>query len=229
MSTALISIEDQVEIPYDLRTLDDFRRWMLSDEFPERGRIDYIDGRIEVDMSPENAFAHGSPKVAITEVLNPFATENDFGWLFSDRTRIVSTEANLSAEPDLVFITETSLAEGRVKPVPGKSGSNENDDNVVEFEGGPDLIVEIVSNSSVKKDTVRLPKAYFAAGVREYWLVDVRRGQMLFTIHTRSKTKFVPQVADADGLQASSVLNAKFLLTRRQTPSGRWRYRLAVQ
>ena len=229
MSTHTISFEDRIEIPLDLRTLDEFRAWTHSDDFPEQGRIDYIDGRIEVDMSPENAFAHGTPKVAITEVLNPFATENDFGWLFSDRTRIVSLEANLSAEPDLVFITEASLADGRVKPIPGKSGSNENDDNIVEFEGGPDLIVEIVSNSSVKKDTVRLPKAYFAAGVREYWLVDVRRGQMLFTIHTRSKTKFVPQVADADGLQASSVLNARFLLTRRKSPSGRWRYRLAVQ
>ena len=229
MSTHTISFEDRVEIPLDLRTLDEFRAWTHSAEFPEQGRIDYIDGRIEVDMSPENAFAHGTPKVAITHVLLPFADENDFGWLFSDRTRIVSPEANLSAEPDLVFITEAALTEGRVKPIPGASGSNENDDNIVEFEGGPDLIVEIVSNSSVKKDTVRLPKAYFAAGVREYWLVDVRRGQMLFTIHTRSKAKFVPQVADADGFQASPVLNSRFLLTRRQTPAGRWRYRLAVQ
>lgn len=229
MSTHTISFEDRIEIPLDLRTLDEFRAWTHSDDFPEQGRIDYIDGRIEVDMSPENAFAHGTPKVAIAHVLHPFAEDDDFGWLFTDCTRIVSPEANLSAEPDLVFITEASLTEGRVKPVPGKSGSNVNDDNIVEFEGGPDLIVEIVSNSSVKKDTVRLPKAYFAAGVREYWLVDVRRGQMLFTIHTRSKTKFVPQVADADGFQASSVLNSSFLLTRRQTPSGRWRYRLAVQ
>ena len=229
MSTHTISIEDRVEIPFDLRTLDDFRAWTHSESFPEDGRIDYIDGRIEVDMSPENAFTHGTPKMAIAEVLNPIASENDYGWLFCDCTRIVSKEAKLSAEPDLVFITEASLTDGRVKPVPGKTGSNENDDNIVEFEGGPDLIVEIVSNSSVKKDTLRLPKAYFAAGVREFWLVDVRRGQMHFTIHTRGKSEFVPQVADADGMQASAVLNASFLLTRRQTPSGRWRYRLAVQ
>ena len=108
MSTHTISIEDRVEIPFNLHTLDDFRAWTHSAEFPEEGRIDYIDGRIEIDMSPENAFAHGTPKMAIAEVLNPIASENDYGWLFCDCTRIVSKEAKLSAEPDLVFITEAS-------------------------------------------------------------------------------------------------------------------------
>ena len=226
MSTALVSIEDQVEIPYDLRTLDDFRRWMLSDAFPERGRIDYIDGRIEVDMSPESAFTHSTPKVALIEVLNPFATENDFGWLFSDRMRIANVAANLSAEPDLMFITEDSFTTGRVVAV---EGAADTPDEIMEFEGSPDLVVEIVSKSSVRKDTVRLPKAYFAAGVREFWLVDVRRDQLHLTIHKRAKTKFVPQTVDADDFQFSTVLNAGFMLTRRKSPSGRWRYRLAVQ
>jgi Uma2 family endonuclease len=34
-------------------------------------------------------------------------------------------------------------------------------------EGGPDLVVEIVSDSSEEKDLDRLPRAYFSAGVRE--------------------------------------------------------------
>ena len=61
MATTLI-IEEQVEIPMDLRSLADFRRWATSDEFPERGRIDYINGRIEVDMAPEDLFCHSTLK-----------------------------------------------------------------------------------------------------------------------------------------------------------------------
>lgn len=57
---ATVLFEEQVEVPLSIQTLEDFRRWALSDDFPERGRIDYIDGRIEVDMSPEDMFTHGT-------------------------------------------------------------------------------------------------------------------------------------------------------------------------
>jgi Uma2 family endonuclease len=42
----------------------------------------------------------------------------------------------------------------------------------IDVEGPPDLIVEIVSDTSVAKDTRRLPEAYFRAGVAEFWLAD---------------------------------------------------------
>ena len=35
MATSVV-FENQVEIPYNLQSLADFRRWALSDEFPER-------------------------------------------------------------------------------------------------------------------------------------------------------------------------------------------------
>ena len=49
-----VRFEDQVDIPMDIRSLADFRRWATSDRFPESGRIDYVLARIEVDMSPED-------------------------------------------------------------------------------------------------------------------------------------------------------------------------------
>ena len=73
MATMLV-IEEQVEIPMDLRSLADFRRWALSDEFPERGRIDYVGGRIEVDMAPEDLFCHGTLKGEIFGRLYGFCT-----------------------------------------------------------------------------------------------------------------------------------------------------------
>ena len=61
MATSII-IENTFEIPLGLRSLDEFRRWTHSAEFPERGRIDYAEERIEVDTSPEDLFTHGAPK-----------------------------------------------------------------------------------------------------------------------------------------------------------------------
>jgi hypothetical protein len=61
MATSII-FEAQVEIPMDLRDLADFRRWAHSQDFLERGRIDYLSGPIEVDTSPEDVFSHGTLK-----------------------------------------------------------------------------------------------------------------------------------------------------------------------
>ena len=63
MASSVI-LEDQIEIPY-FRSLAEFRAWASSDGFPERGRIDYIRGRVEVNMSPENVFFHGSVKTEV--------------------------------------------------------------------------------------------------------------------------------------------------------------------
>lgn len=38
--------------------------------------------------------------------------------------------------------------------------------------GAPDWVIEIMSPSSVKMDSVRKVKLYQEAGVREYWIVD---------------------------------------------------------
>ncbi len=64
-------------------------------------------------------------------------------------------------------------------------------DDYIEIEGPPDLIVEIVSKSSEKKDTLRLPAAYFAAGVPEFWLVDARHKPLYFQIHHRGDDLYV--------------------------------------
>jgi Uma2 family endonuclease len=52
----------------------------------------------------------------------------------------------------------------------------------IEILGSPDLVVEIVSDSSVRKDTTLLRDAYWKAGVREYWLFDARGAEIRFDI-----------------------------------------------
>jgi hypothetical protein len=64
MASAPTSVifEERIEVPLTMRSLADFRLWALSDDFPETGRIDFIAGKIEVDMAPEEFFCHGGVK-----------------------------------------------------------------------------------------------------------------------------------------------------------------------
>jgi Uma2 family endonuclease len=220
--TAAIFLEEQLEIP-TIRSLSDFRRWAMSERFPERGRVDFIAGCIEVDMSPEDLFRHGTPKTELIRVLAGLVKAEGLGELLSDRSRVTCPAADLSAEPDLVFVSEQSLEHGRVRLVP-KVGTES--DRYIEIEGAPDLTVEIVSDSTVRKDTVRLPRAYWQAGVREFWLVDARRERLIFRIHRRGKSGWLVAKTDAEGFQASRVLGCRFRLTRRRRPQGRWIYDL---
>ena len=221
MATSVI-IEEQVEIPGDIRTLADFRRWALSDEFPEQGRIDYLGRRIEVDMSPESIFSHGKLKGMIYARLLAVVESADLGHLLIDSTRVSAPEADLSVEPDVVFLSHESIASGRVRLVP-KSGAVE---DFVEVEGPPDLIVEIVSDASVTKDTARLPAAYAKAGVPEFWLADARREPHQFQIHHLAEGRYAAVKPDAVGFQPSRVLGRRFRLDGRRDQRGFWKFDL---
>jgi Uma2 family endonuclease len=219
-----VFLDNQIEVPLDIRSLDDFRRWAQSDAYPQRGRIDYLQGRIEVDMSPEDLFTHGTPKAEICGGLLPLTKASSPGFLFVDSTAITSDEANLSAEPDIVFVSKEAIVSGRIRLVPKASDPN----RFVEVCGGPDLVVELVSDHSIGKDLNRLPPLYFQAGVRELWLVDARRDPLQFTIHRRGAAGFEPVVADREGFSESVVFDRRFSLARRRDELGLWVYDLKI-
>ncbi len=225
MATSVI-FEEQVEIPMDLRSLADFRRWATSDEFPERGRIDYVAGRIEVDMSPEDLFRHGTLKGEIHGVLYQLVKRQNLGHLFVDRARVSSVEGDVSAEPDVVFVSHDALAEGRVRLIPGAAGGAP---WYIEMEGAPDLVVEVVSKSSVAKDTRRLPEAYFKAGVGEFWLADARREPLLFRVHERGESGYEVVQPDAEGYQRSALFGRWFRLDGRRDDKGHWAFDLLTK
>ena len=215
--------EGQVEIPLCLRSLADFRRWAQSVDFPQTGRIDYVLGKIEVDMSPEDFFCHSKLKAEIFDVLYRRVKQSGLGHVVSDRFRVSCPEAEVSAEPDIVFVSHESLGEGRARLVPG---SKNEPGRYVELEGPPDLIVEIVSDSSVDKDTRRLPEAYFKAGVREFWLADARKEPVVFQIHQPGDTGYLAVDPDTEGFQHSAVLGCSFRLDARHDAQGHWAFDL---
>lgn len=210
-------------IPPTVHDLASFRAWTYEDDFPQSGRIDYLANQIEVDMSPEDAWFHSVPKSALTATLHSTLRARGLGTVFSDGMRYSNADAGLSVEPDLMLVLHETLRSGRVVLIPK---SKRQRDRYVELQGEVDLVIEIVSDTSVKKDLRRLPPAYFAAGVGEFWLVDVRPGCFLFQIHHRGDAAWAPAPPREDGWQWSRVLDRWYRLEQHELPGGIWTYDL---
>ena len=95
------------------------------------------------------------------------------------------------------------------------------------IEGAPDLIVEVLSNTSKKRDTKRLPLLYAQAGVPELWLVDARGKNLRFDLFTLRDGRYELVAPDEDGWTRSPRLAHAFRLVRQRRPGiGTWRYGL---
>jgi Uma2 family endonuclease len=174
--------EENLRMPEDAFSYEGFQRWIDSGEFPETGRIDYLGGEVEVDMSPEDLYTHGTAKTAIASKLHFLVAEAELGYVFSDSTRLKSRFADLSVEPDAIVVLRETLKAGKVRPSP--AARRKSPGRYSALDGAADLVVEIVSDGSVKKDTKRLPPLYARAGIPELWTVDARGEDLRFDIQT---------------------------------------------
>ena len=210
-----IVFEEELEIPLGLKSLEDFRRWAVSEDFPESGRIDYIGGRIEVDMSPEDLFAHGKLKTRTGYACYINRVDaDDRGHLFIDRARVSSPAADLSAEPDIVFLSHSAVDEGRVRLVPK---ANRKQGRYIEIEGPPDLVVEIVSDSTVKKGHISVAHGILdrPASANSGWpMGEATRCWSSSSMSAANSVSSQCRV-DAEGFQRSTVMGCP-LPTRSQ-------------
>ena len=174
-------------------------------------------------MSPEDLFTHGTVKTHIVSILAQIVDADDLGHLFTDRTRIVHRGANMSVEPDIVFVRHESIDEGHVKLVPKASADP---DRYVEMEGVVDLVVEIVSDSSSIKDTQRLRDAYANAEIPEYWIVDARNASIQFVVLELREGTYYESLTDEHGFHLSTLFSRKFQLNRHRGRGNRWKYQL---
>lgn len=208
---AALLLEQDLRIPAEVYDLARFRRWTASAEFPDHGRIDYLDGEVYVEGSPENPYFHGTVKTAISAALQAVVSDTDRGAVFVDRTRVVSLPAGLSVEPDVVVLLWPTVESGRVREVESVRAG----ESFIELEGSPDLVVEIASDSSARKDRDLLPPLYARAGVPEIWRIDARGGEVAFEAFQLAAGGYSVLQAESDGCVHSPVLKTFFRLVRR--------------
>lgn len=213
-----------VSIPVNAATLDGFRAWAISDDFPQRGRISFINREVLVDMSPEEVSTHNKIKTAVTITLGHLCSELQVGDYFSDRVLVTNKAAELSTEPDGTIVLWKSVKSGRVRLVPRAK----HEDECVELEGTPDLVIEIVSRSSLRKDTQKLRRAYHQAGIPEYWLINALGKRIDFQILAHRPASYVATTSRG-AWRRSEVFSRAFRLRRRRNPIGIWDYTLDVR
>lgn len=217
MSRVVIQQAENVVVPREVVDLESFHGWVRAREFPEGGRIDFLAGEIWIDVSEEQLFSHVRIKGEFCRVLTGLEREHRQGFYLVDGARVSHPEADLSAVPDGVFILNES-----VQLVAGAGGGH------VRLEGGPDIALEVVSDSSVQKDTVRLRELYWKAGVREYWLVDARREPPTFELLQHGARNF-RATRKRDGWLRSEVLGKSFRLVQQTDPLGHPVFTLEVR
>jgi Uma2 family endonuclease len=210
-----------LEVPPSAHTMDGFREWATRDDFPRRVRVTYLQGGVTLDMSNEEINAHVLAKTEITSALAALVKREKLGRFFADGMPLTNAAAGLSSNPDAVFVSRASFEAAAVKPVPKKGAEH----LFRELEGTPDWVLEIVSEGSVQKDSVRLREAYHRAGVPEYWLVDARGEAVSFQVLLRRKSGYQAAAAK-DGWHRSKVFGRSFRLERALDDFGLWEYTL---
>ena len=219
-------IEDRLDVavPADAHTLEGFRRWVESPDFPEQGRISLIQGEVLIDMSPERIDSHNQVKGEINNVIDPLVKSLRLGRYYPDGALFTNDTAGLGNEPDAAFASWETLKSGRLVKVTKKEGERDS----IELRGTPDWVVEIVSRSSVRKDTQLLVETYYRAGVDEYWLIDARFDPLRFAIFARGESAYEP-APDQDGWLTSSVFRRQFRFEHEEDELGDWLLNLHVR
>jgi hypothetical protein len=173
-------------------------------------------------VSLEQCFSHNQVKTKFIMKLGTLVESAQLGYFCADGQHLSHPDADLSAQPAGIFASWDSVRSGRVRLIEGAT------EGYVDLEGTPDMVLEIVSPKSVRKDTAVLRDLYWRAGIPEYWLVDARGESPRFDIFRRTARGYVA-TRRQDGWLKSAVFGRAFQLTRQTDPLGHPLYTLAIR
>lgn len=165
-------------------TYEDYKR------LPDDGRrYEIIEGVLYVTAAPN--FDHQYTVMRLAVRLDNLITEHHMGIVLVAPFEVHLPGIARPVQPDVLFI-----AAGRA-PRPGAA----------DFTGPPDLVVEVLSQSTARTDRLVKFGAYERAGVREYWLVDPRtRSVEVYSLSEEGTYEMAGQYTPGETV-ASTVLS----------------------
>jgi Uma2 family endonuclease len=218
-----LRIAGRLDVPKWVRDHASFRRWARSPEVSEKAQIAFYNATLWIDPDMEQFYVHNQVKAEVTAVLLPLVKAAGTGRYGTDGMLITNPEFELSTVPDGFYFSFESFRAGAIREVAGARNG------CTEFEGVPEMILEVVSNSSETKDLVDLRDLYWRAGVREYWLIDARTEEVSFEILKTGDRGFVETKRLPGGWLRSELFHKAFRLVRSQDPIGRPVYTFEVK
>lgn len=134
-------------------------------------------------------YQHGKIAALLLYYIIDFVLKHQLGNVFTAETGfILNEESNIVRGPDIAFVANDRLDQSK------KSGF---------FKGAPDLAVEVISPSETFGEIDTKLEEYFAAGVKEVWIVrPVAR-----TITLYHSLKEIAILSDQNTLNNSCVLS----------------------
>ena len=127
-------------------TYDDYMK--TSDD----ERYELIEGELIQLFSPTTKHQRVSGDIMIE--VNKFVESRNLGEIFHGPLDVVFDNENVM-QPDILFISKERL------DIIGEKN----------IQGAPDLVIEIISESTAYRDLVQKKKLYARFGVKEYWIV----------------------------------------------------------
>jgi Uma2 family endonuclease len=143
----------------ELFTQQEFHHWLGDVPPSDVHHYELVNGRIV--MSPPADFRHGAVEANLHSWLTTHVRERRLGVTLGSSAGYDMPTGD-TVQPDFSFISSARLAAG-----PEPRDGDESFTRIV-----PDLVVEVLAPSSVRRDRIEKRLIYARCGVREYWLVD---------------------------------------------------------
>ena len=119
---------------------------------PDDERYELIEG--ELLMTPAPVMRHQRISRKMLIAIDNHVTDNDLGEVFDAPSDVYLDKENV-VQPDILFVSKERL------DIIGEKN----------IQGAPDLVIEIISESTAYRDLVQKKKLYVRFGVKEYWIV----------------------------------------------------------
>ncbi len=163
--------------------------WTYEDylKLDDDKRYEVINGRLEEMPAP--GFEHQDILMVLAYIMFGFVKLKKLGKVLPSPFDVILAE-NIIVQPDIVFVSSEDLKnikEGRLF-------------------GTPDLVVEIVSPSTTRRDTVVKKGIYEEFGVKEYWIVYPDEKAMEVWVLGESGKYELYSFAEKEGKVKSKVL-----------------------
>ncbi len=148
MVTAILELE-RVTLPKGMYTYEDYLK------LPNDGkRYEIIEGVLYVANAP--SFQHQHTVHQLDRQIGNFVSEHTLGYVIPAPFEVHLSAISRPVQPDITFIRTERISAHSLQI----------------FEGAPDLIVEVLSPESIRRDRVIKFTVYEAVGVTEYWIAN---------------------------------------------------------
>jgi Uma2 family endonuclease len=163
MKSGAARVAETAFISTETFTQKTFKRWVERRPMGDINRYELVSGRIVI--TPPAAWEHAKIEAKVIRILEDFVSKHNLGTVFGSSAGYELPSGD-TLEPDASFISRGRWSKG---PEPRRGQF---------LKIAPNLVVEVLSPATARRDRIEKKRVYESNGVDEYWLVDPHRREI---------------------------------------------------